>query len=703
MRTLALVRLGSAVALLTGFFAACSVDRRGHTEADGGASGGMNRGGSAGASGARGGNAGRAGSNGGSAGGVTAEAGASGEGGAPNPDGVCGDGKLVSSVEDCDDGNGQDGDGCSAACEIEAGYGCTQAAEGEVSTCTPICGDSLRVGNEADAAHCDDGNRTAGDGCADDCTVETGFTCTGAPTVCKATCGDGKVVGSEAQAGGCDDGDKDALDGCNATCTVEIGYVCTGAPSTCAKTCGNGALDAGEKCDDGNTTTGDGCAACAVEPGFTCTGASTCADINECATGGRNDCDVNATCTNTKGSFTCACKAGFSGNGVTCSDVNECTAGTHNCSANATCTNTAGAFTCACKSGFSGNGVTCTDINECSAQPGPCTNTAEVCTNTSGGYTCTCPSGTRLNAGKCMTILQFITGFTPVDVSGDGTVVVGTSGDFPARWSQSDSTVRTLVNDSTATVRAVSSDGHVVIGTLGGTATRWVDLQAGAVLLNSTVVLNVAAVNKDGSVIVGTRSSDNFLFRWKSTGITYFNPASASPDVSNGMTVTAVSDDGNLVVGKFGDPFYDQGYRWNLSTSSADVFKTADPYSSVQPRDISADGTTIVGQLWGANGMLATAGFSWKANTLVKLNSIAQVEQALATNSNGTRAISATTYWPNLSQTSVDLLTYAGSVGGDTSLITAMTASNMSSDGKTIVGTVKTSQGVTRGFILRIP
>ena len=41
-------------------------------------------------------------------------------------------------------------------------------------------------------------------------------------------------------------------------------------------------------------------------------------DIDECADSSDN-CDANAACTNTGGSFTCACNTGYSGNGVTCS------------------------------------------------------------------------------------------------------------------------------------------------------------------------------------------------------------------------------------------------------------------------------------------------------------------------------------------------------------------------------------------------
>ena len=40
-------------------------------------------------------------------------------------------------------------------------------------------------------------------------------------------------------------------------------------------------------------------------------------DIDECETDTDN-CDVNANCSNTKGSFQCACNAGFSGDGVVC-------------------------------------------------------------------------------------------------------------------------------------------------------------------------------------------------------------------------------------------------------------------------------------------------------------------------------------------------------------------------------------------------
>ena len=40
-------------------------------------------------------------------------------------------------------------------------------------------------------------------------------------------------------------------------------------------------------------------------------------------------------------------------------DLDECAEGTHNCDVNAECNNTLGSYNCKCKDGFRGNGTNC--------------------------------------------------------------------------------------------------------------------------------------------------------------------------------------------------------------------------------------------------------------------------------------------------------------------------------------------------------
>ena len=94
----------------------------------------------------------------------------------------CGDG-VVEGSETCDDGNTDDGDGCSAVCAEE----------------TSVCGDGVVEGGE----QCDDGNTDDGDGCSASCQDEP------------AGCGDGVIDEGET----CDDGNEVAFDGCEPDCT----------------------------------------------------------------------------------------------------------------------------------------------------------------------------------------------------------------------------------------------------------------------------------------------------------------------------------------------------------------------------------------------------------------------------------------------------------------------------------------------------
>jgi cysteine-rich repeat protein len=227
-------------------------------------------------------------------------------------------------VEQCDDGNTTAGDGCSATCQIETcGNGVTEAINGEQcddgnlvdtdacrNTCQfPRCGDGLASASEAcdegantqtcnldctvpacgdgkrnpgftpiggtGPEQCDDGGTTAGDGCSATCIIET--------------CGNGVTEAINGEQ--CDDADADDLDACRNTCQLprcgdgvaSVSEVCdtNGNSQTCnldctAPSCGDGKVNPGftpaggtgpEQCDDGGTTSGDGCSSlCRIEP-----------------------------------------------------------------------------------------------------------------------------------------------------------------------------------------------------------------------------------------------------------------------------------------------------------------------------------------------------------------------------------------------------------------------------------------------------
>ncbi|OGQ26708.1 MAG: hypothetical protein A2138_23230 [Deltaproteobacteria bacterium RBG_16_71_12] len=153
----------------------------------------------------------------------------------PAPATRCGD-WVLQAGEQCDDGNGDSGDGCDATCIASA------------------CGNGVRAPDEA----CDDGNDVDGDGCDAGCVV--------------SACGNGVVAPGEV----CDDGNVADGDGCDGNCTPTAcgngvrskDEQCDdanaidgdGCDRGCLVTrCGNGVVTAGERCDDGNHVEGDGC------------------------------------------------------------------------------------------------------------------------------------------------------------------------------------------------------------------------------------------------------------------------------------------------------------------------------------------------------------------------------------------------------------------------------------------------------------
>jgi cysteine-rich repeat protein len=204
----------------------------------------------------------------------------------------CGNG-VTEQGEACDDGNVLNGDCCSATCQFESagtacddGLACTPSSQCDdhgncYATAGNCCGDGTWQPNLGEA--CDDGNTANGDCCSSTCQFEPAGGSCDAPgaTACNP-------VGQCSGDGYCYTGPSVC-----SCCSAHIGYGCDQpncqacvlfydsncrfgdwsaecvnvAATTCASscvcqssgTCGNGVIEAGEQCDDGNTTSGDCC------------------------------------------------------------------------------------------------------------------------------------------------------------------------------------------------------------------------------------------------------------------------------------------------------------------------------------------------------------------------------------------------------------------------------------------------------------
>ena len=127
-----------------------------------------------------------------------------------------------------------------------------------------------------------------------------------------------------------------------------------------------------------------------------------CIDVDECAlklhkchkpprTGLGYDV-ISSSCTNTIGSYKCACKDGWQGNGRDCENIDECRVANIDCHFNAKCVDKDGFYECECEPGYVGSGQFCLDIDECQTNKDNCDH-HETCVNYPGSFRCECAEG----------------------------------------------------------------------------------------------------------------------------------------------------------------------------------------------------------------------------------------------------------------------------------------------------------------------
>ena len=132
-------------------------------------------------------------------------------------------------------------------------------------------------------------------------------------------------------------------------------------------------------------------------------GTKVCEDVDECNNDVTNECHKEASCNNTIGDYTCACDAGWVGDGYSCENVDECAAEVDPCAAaklvraQTQCTDTNGSYFCNCdpadgrgcdaESCALGWDETCHDTDECKTT---CKGAASMCVNKPGAYDCKC-------------------------------------------------------------------------------------------------------------------------------------------------------------------------------------------------------------------------------------------------------------------------------------------------------------------------
>ena len=265
-------------------------------------------------------------------------------------------------------------------------------------------------------------------------------------------------------------------------------------------------------------------------------------------------------------------------------------------------------------------------------------------------------------------------------VSGDGSVVVGTSGSASGneafRWTEAGGMVGlgNLPGGSGSGASGVSGDGSVVVGDGNSSSSpleafRWTEAggMVGLGFLPGSVltISKAIGVSADGSVVVGggPSSSGTEAFRWtESGGMVGLGHLPGGFFSSNAF---AVSADGSVVVGVSPSSSGIEAFRWTESGGMVGLGDLPGGIFHSDASGVSADGSVVVGRSYSSSGNQA---FVWDET-------------------NGMRALMQI-----LEDQGVDM------TGWNLEL-----ASGISADGLTIVGTGTNPLGFTEAWIATIP
>lgn len=308
--------------------------------------------------------------------------------------------------EDSADSGDTSGDTGNSANSVDTGNSADSADTGNSvdDSDTANTGNSVDDSDTANTGNSGDGSDTAdsADSVDDGDSADTGSTCGNSAVETGEACelSDTKnctLIAAGGYSGGIADCATNCLSWDVANCTCPAGSDKNGA-GICEVLCGNGTVDGDETCEPSDTkecTTFSGagfesgtatcesdCTAwdktsCACPENLVIDGDGNCVENNEC-TLGTDNCDINATCTDTPDSFTCACKDYYDGDGTNCtfcntdgqckSDCTACDVATPKCKTNGATTACVECLTTTdCTSP-----QTCNTSNQCIDPPSTC-------------------------------------------------------------------------------------------------------------------------------------------------------------------------------------------------------------------------------------------------------------------------------------------------------------------------------------------